>query len=181
MAEPKSLSYVPEPTPGSLELQCRALEKGPSWPQEALGVEASESSQGPQGGGSGCGHSKKPPHPSFLSPSSSWPPQGWYLQQSPWSLEELGGGRQKTHKAVSVGTATWWSQRHVTFSHPTFTPSPSGRQLHPCRCTKVLLSRYPHTGTCGSPAPSCPFPSYWWNSGSGGEAKKNYPTQLAEG
>ena len=46
MAEPKSQGYVPEPAPSSLELQCRALEEGLTWSQEALRIEASVFSRG---------------------------------------------------------------------------------------------------------------------------------------
>lgn len=84
------LAAEPKPWAVSLSLlqvpwsyRAGPLEEGPTWPQEALGMEASESLQGPQGGGSGSGHSKKPRHPSSLSPSNSWPPQGRHLQQSP--------------------------------------------------------------------------------------------------
>lgn len=108
MAEPESLGYVPEPAPRSLELQCRAVEEGLTWSQEALSIEASVSSRGPRKEVQAAVTAEAPGTPPLcLLATAGLPREG--TPARPWSLEEPGEGREEGlaegPQAVSAGAA----------------------------------------------------------------------------
>lgn len=125
-----------------------------------------QSSQSPQGGGSNSSHSKRPRYPGSPSPSNSWPPQ------SPWSLEELGEGREQGQAEGPQGCLCRCCC--VLVPETCYLPPPPGShlllgtRLHPFRYTQVLLNKCPHTGSYDSPPPWYPFPQHLVELGKGG-------------